>query len=125
MKVIALTSANEAGMAKVAEWLLEASRLKALNLSVLIGINTAHEATAVYSGTGELWRIGEDSTHPELDALIDVQIDDMSPLLMARLTALALDRFLKKHAAAAPARAPAAVHTSAQRIATQPERVQP
>lgn len=96
MKIIALTSANEAAMAQVAEQLLAASKKHDAALSVLVGIKDAHEAQAVYSQAGELWRIGEDDSHPELDTLIDCQIDDTAPLHMARRVDQALHRFLNK-----------------------------
>jgi hypothetical protein len=101
MKIIALTSANEATMAAVAEQLLTASSEGALKLSVLLGIQNAHEAQAVYADSGELWRIGEDNTHPELDTLLDCQINDNAPLLMARQVDQQLLRFLTKTRVAA------------------------
>jgi hypothetical protein len=103
MKIIALTSANETAMAAVAEQLLSASCQRSLRLSVLLGVKDAHQAQAVFTGPdrGELWRIGEDSTHPELDALIDCQIDDSAPLHMARQVRQAVERFLEKSRRAA------------------------
>lgn len=101
MKIIALTSANEAAMAQVAEQLLAASTQRGLQLSVLIGIQDAQEAQAVYSNHGELWRVGEDDGHPELHALIDCQISDATPLRTTREVEQALDRFLNKTRVAA------------------------
>ncbi len=96
MKIIALTSANEDAMAAVAEQLLRRQHAVAPPLSVLVGIDNAHQAQAVCTPSCELWRIGEDETHPELDALIDCQIDDSAPLLMARQVDQQLRRFLTK-----------------------------
>jgi hypothetical protein len=84
MKIIALTSANEEAMASVAAQVLQLATDRRLPIAVMVGVNTAHDAQAVFCGRGQLWRIGEDSTHPELDALIDCQISDAAPLLMAR-----------------------------------------
>jgi hypothetical protein len=100
MKIIALTSANQAAMAQVAKQLQATIKMRDAALSVLVGIQDAHEALAVYSLAGELWRIGEDDSHPELDTLIDCQIDDSAPLHMARHVDQALHRFLNKQGAA-------------------------
>jgi hypothetical protein len=96
MRVIALTSANEPAMQAVATQLLQASTDGGLQLSVIVGVNDAHEAQAIYCGGGELWRIGDDDTKPELDALIDRAIDDSSPARAAAETATALRRFCTK-----------------------------
>jgi hypothetical protein len=71
MKVIALTSANEAAMQAVATQLLETAHAGQLQLSVMVGITCAQEAQAVFQGKGELWRVGLDSGKPELDDLVD------------------------------------------------------
>lgn len=96
MKIIALTSANEAAMAQAAEQLLEAIADGQLQLSVSVGITDAHAASAVYSGGGELWRIGEDDQRPELDALVDRTIDDTTPARLAHDIGQALGRFVGK-----------------------------
>jgi hypothetical protein len=96
MKVIALTSANEAAMQAVATQLLQAATAGRLQLSVLVGVTDAHEASAVYASGGELWRVGEDESKPELDAMIDRAIDDSSPDRLAAETATALRRFCTK-----------------------------
>jgi hypothetical protein len=102
MKIIALTSADEAAMAAVAEQLLNASRTRALNLSVLIGIDNAHQAQAVYAENGELWRIGDDDTRPELDVLVDREIvNHPQPAHLEILIDQALQRFLGKTRVAA------------------------
>jgi hypothetical protein len=102
MKIIALTSADEAAMAAVAEQLLTASRVRALNLSVLIGIDNAHQAQAVYAECGELWRIGDDDSRPELDALVDREIvNHPHPTHLEILIEQALQRFLGKTRVAA------------------------
>lgn len=102
MKTIALTSANETAMASAAEQLLAASRDRGLNLSVLIGVANAHQAQAVYlDHLGELWRIGEDETHPELDALVDRQIDDSTAGILQRRVDEELEKFLGKTRVAA------------------------
>jgi hypothetical protein len=75
MKTIALTSANEAAMSVAAEQLLRTSGKIGQPINVLLGIHTALEAQAVYSGHGELWRIGHDEDTPELDSLVDRFID--------------------------------------------------
>jgi hypothetical protein len=82
MKNIALTSANEHAMARVAELLLDASRARAgCPLAVHVGINDAHAASLVSQAdaTSELWRIGTDDSRPELDALVDREISDDTP----------------------------------------------
>jgi len=96
MRVIALTSANETAMQAVATQLLQAASDGKLLLHVVIGVKDAHEAQAVYCGGGELWRIGEDDSTPELDALIDRAIDDSSPGRMAVETSIALRRCFEK-----------------------------
>src|SRR5205085_3692218 len=89
-------SANEAVMQAVAGQLLQAAHEGQLQLSVLVGVKDAHEAAAVYAGGGELWRIGEDESKPELDAMVDRAIDDSSPARTATETAIALRRFVTK-----------------------------
>lgn len=101
MMIIALTSANEAAMSAVADQLLAASTKRRLQLSVLIGVKDAQEAQAVYAGHGELWRVGEDSTHPELDMLIDREIDDTEAGVMHCEVNQALEQFLGKTRVAA------------------------
>jgi hypothetical protein len=96
MKVIALTSANEAAMQSVATQLLQAATAGQLRLSVMVGIKTADEAQAIFHGQGELWRVGEDDSKPELDALVDRAIDDSAPARMAAETAQALRRFVTR-----------------------------
>jgi hypothetical protein len=96
MRVIALTSANEPAMQAVATQLLQASTDGGLQLSVIVGVKDAHEAQAIYGDGGELWRIGDDETKPELDTLIDRAIDDSSPARVATETAQALRRFMTK-----------------------------
>ena len=94
MKVIALTSANEHAMQSVATQLLQAATAGQLQLSVMVGVKDAGEAQAIFAGKGELWRIGDDETKPELDALIDRAIDDSTPARLASDTAQALRRFM-------------------------------
>jgi hypothetical protein len=101
MNMIALTSANEAAMTAVATQLIRASGAAPFPLALMVGIKDAQEAQAIYSGGGELWRVGEDDTRPELDALVDRAIDDSSPDRMAREVDQALQRFLGKTRVAA------------------------
>lgn len=96
MQVIALTSANEPAMQAVATQLLTAASTGQLRLSVLVGVNDAHQAGAAFSGHGELWRIGADESKPELDPLVDRAIDDSTPDRLAIETAQALRRFMTK-----------------------------
>lgn len=96
MRVIALTSANEAAMHAVASQLLQAASTGQLPLSVMVGVKNAEEAQAIFSGAGELWRVGLDSGKPELDALVDRDISDMSPVRLATETAQALRRFVTR-----------------------------
>lgn len=101
MKIIALTSANEAAMAAVAEHVLAAAQAQGLQLTVSVGIQDAHAAQAVYREGGELWRIGEDDSRPELDALVDRVISDAGPFKMREDVEKALSRFLGKTRVAA------------------------
>jgi hypothetical protein len=101
MKTIALTSANEPAMEAVAHQLLAASMAQDKPLHVILGVDTAFQAQVVYSGGGEIWRIGQDDSRPELDALIDRAIDDSAPARMAHEVDQALHRFLNKKAIAA------------------------
>jgi hypothetical protein len=94
--IIALTSANEPALETVTPWLLDAAAKKRLRIQVLQGVKVAAEATSIYSQGGELWRIGEDASKPELDALVDRAIDDSSRLRMAADCATAFDSFLSK-----------------------------
>lgn len=96
MRVIALTSANEAAMQAVASQLLRAASTAQLPLSVMVGVKNAEEAQAVFSGAGELWRVGLDSGKPELDALVDRDICDASPVRLASETAQALRCFVTR-----------------------------
>lgn len=95
-KFIALTSANELAMSAAAEQLLAASSGRGLQISVSVGVKDAFAAQAVYAHGGELWRIGEDDGAPELDALIDCQIDDSTPSILSRRVDEELERFLGK-----------------------------
>jgi hypothetical protein len=99
MQVIALTSANEAAMQAVATQLLETASAGQLQLSVLVGINSAQEAQAVFQGKGELWRVGLDSSKPELDELVDRTISATRGR-MAVDTARELRRFMDARVAA-------------------------
>lgn len=96
MRTIALTGANEPAMQSVAEQLLESAAAGGFQLSVLIGIKDANEATAVCHSHGELWRVGDDDSKPELDALVDRAIDDSAPGRTAIEAAQALRRFMTK-----------------------------
>ena len=93
--VIALTGAHEAAMTAAAKRLLQHANVRHLQLSVLVGIRTAHDAQAIYSNGGELWRVGQDDGHPELDFLLDRWIDDAPEVFIDRLDA-ALEEFLGK-----------------------------
>lgn len=96
---IALTSANEQTMATVAEYLIARATRECVPIVVHIGVNNAFDAQAIYVTAGELWRIGEDDSRPELDVLIDRAIVD-GPRLIANVDE-ALHRFLNKTAIAA------------------------
>lgn len=96
LRVIALTGANQAALSAVATQLLQAASAGSLSISVMPGVATADEAAAIFNGRGELWRVGEDESKPELDYLVDRAIDDSSPARMAVETAQALRRFLTK-----------------------------
>jgi len=93
---IALTSANEAAMKAVATQLATAAVARRLQLAVHVGVNDAAQAEILYREGGELWRIGDDDSRPELDALVDREIDDSSPGRMAADADQALDRLLGK-----------------------------
>jgi hypothetical protein len=93
---IALTSANEPAMSAVAEQLIRASARAPFPLALMVGVRDAQAAQAIYADGGELWRIGDDDSRPELDALVDRTINDSEPELMARQVNVALDRFLGK-----------------------------
>lgn len=101
MRMIALTSAGEATMATAAEHLLARITARGIAAAVTVGISTAHEAQAVYAEHGEIWRIGDDSTRPELDALVDRAIDDSTPARMLSELDAALHRFCSKTQVAA------------------------
>lgn len=100
MQVIALTSANEDAMAAVASQIAASASAGQLRLSVLVGVRNAHEAQAVFQGGGELWRIGQDDSTPELDPLVDRAIDDSAPARMATEVAQGLRRFITRAAIA-------------------------
>ena len=96
MRTIALTSANEAAMAQVAEQLLAAVTRQGIELSIAPGVVDAAQAQIVYSHGGELWRIGHDEGHPELDLLVDRWIRDETPGHLAHDADLALQHFLAR-----------------------------
>ncbi len=100
MKTIALTSANFAALAAVTKQLQQAAADRHLSLSVMPGVVDAAQAQEIYSGGGELWRIGEDETTPELDALVDRMIDD-DPRRLHQRVEEALACFLGKTQVAA------------------------
>ena len=78
MRIIALTSANKAAMALVAEELAAASRNQGLQLLVLQGVEDAAQAAAVYADHGELWCVGDEAPHEELGPMVDRYITDES-----------------------------------------------
>jgi hypothetical protein len=100
MQVIALTSASEAAAAQAAEQLLLAAHDVQLQLTVMPYVTEAAQATSVYCGGGELWRIGHDETKPELDPLVDRWIDDSTADKMRAGVDKALREFLQKKAIA-------------------------
>ncbi len=96
MKVIALTGANPITLHQVHTQLLQAITHAGVRASVLADVRNAHEAQAVYGEGGELWRVGDDDTKPELDVLIDRTLPDATPERLADATRQALHRFLNK-----------------------------
>lgn len=102
MQVIALTSANEAAMSAVAEQLLAAASAQQLQLSVMVGIEDAFGAEAVFTGLGELWRIGVDESKPELDDLVDRWINDEAIAALPAIVDQELARFLQRMAKIRP-----------------------
>lgn len=93
MKIIALTGADHDAMSRVQERILETTA--PARVSVIRGVNTAHEANLVYSSDGELWRIGLDSSRPELDALVDRHIQADEGHLIAQVDRC-IAEFLRK-----------------------------
>lgn len=81
-KTLALTGAMETSITAAAHQLLELAARDGVQLALLQGVSTAHEAQAVYADSGELWRIGADESKPELGFLVDrwIQSDDMQQL---------------------------------------------
>lgn len=77
MKAIGLTGHPDDGehQAVVAAQLLDRFTARQIKVSVCLGIATIEQAHAIYSGGGELWRVGQDVSQPHLDAHIDRQID--------------------------------------------------
>jgi hypothetical protein len=101
VRTIALTSASDAAISAVTHQLLAAAAGQQLRLNVLQGVKTALEAQAVYMEGGELWRIGDDEDKPELDALVDRNLDDVTPEVLANETAWAWTEFVNKTRVAA------------------------
>lgn len=75
LRAIALTGRDSTAMAAVAQLLTLRSTERSLGLSLYLDVSDVAEANAVYTAGGELWRIGYDLTRPELDPLIDRQIE--------------------------------------------------
>lgn len=75
LRAIALTGRDSTAMAIVAQQLTLRSTERRLGLSLYLDVREVAEANAVYTAGGELWRIGQDLTRPELDLLIDRQIE--------------------------------------------------
>lgn len=96
MKIIALTGASAITLQLVHAQLLQAITHAGVRASVLADVRTAHEAQAVYGEGGELWRVGDDDTKPELDVLVDRTLPDDSPERLIDATRQALHRFLSK-----------------------------
>lgn len=92
---IALTSANESAMKAAAEALLTAAAARKVQIAVVVGVDTALDAEAVYRSSGELWRIGADETRPELDFLVDRWLEG-NPGTIRHDVHHALDQFLCK-----------------------------
>ena len=74
-RFIGLTGREPLHMGLVAHRLLELVTDKQLQIPILIGVTSLEEAAQMTSDDGELWRVGFDLTRPELDSLIDRQID--------------------------------------------------
>lgn len=75
LRAIALTGRDSTAMAIVAQQLTLRSTERNLGLSLYLDVREVAEANAVYTAGGELWRIGYDLTRPELDNLVDRQIE--------------------------------------------------
>jgi hypothetical protein len=104
MKTIALTGSNDIAVAKVAQLLIDASRTGGFPLQVHVGVDDAHQAATITASApnSEIWRVGFDSTRPELDPLVDRMITDAGPFAdTAADTARALRAFMHKTEGAA------------------------
>lgn len=75
LRAIALTGRDSNAMVIAAQQLMLRSTERRLGLSLYLDVREVAEANAVYTAGGELWRIGQDQTRPELDLLIDRQIE--------------------------------------------------
>lgn len=75
MIAIGLTGMQPDTQCLVAAQLLQRVTEKGKPISVCLGIVAAEHAGVIYAGGGELWRIGQDPSRPELDPHVDRVID--------------------------------------------------
>jgi hypothetical protein len=76
MNYIALTGSDMPAMAQAAETLLELVTRECVPAAILLYVNDAATAATLKQAmrpgeVAELWRIGADTEHPQLDPLID------------------------------------------------------
>lgn len=79
MNFIALTGSDMPAMARAAEILLELVTEHRLQVAIALHVNDLAMVRAVKERAGplcigELWRIGEDDSHPRLNSLVDAHI---------------------------------------------------
>jgi hypothetical protein len=73
--MIGLTGRELANQEIVAAQLLARVTDRNLPVSVCLGVVTREHAHVIYSHGGEVWRVGQDLTRPELEAHVDREID--------------------------------------------------
>lgn len=78
MKMLALTGANHTAQAKACELVLDLAKRAGVEIFVALDCDCPEQLQAIgqHGHLVEVWRIGEDTTKPALDHLVDAQLTD-------------------------------------------------
>lgn len=97
LHAIGLTGCEPEAMLVVGTHLQQVAQAHDIPLKVFAGVCNPEEAVVVVGAGGELWRVGFDPGRPELDALIDRQLDTTSMQTLQAQADHCLGLFLAHH----------------------------
>ena len=75
MKAIGLTGNENENQAIVAAQLLDRLTQRGLGVSICIGITAIEHAHLIHDAGGEIWRVGNDASRPDLNSHVDRVVD--------------------------------------------------